>query len=684
MTIIMSVQYLKGVGPKLAKILKKLGVETVEDLIYYFPRDYEDRSHIKPISDLRPANFEIVKGQISQVNPQLTRNRFSVIKVILSDLSGSIQAVWFNQPFLSRLFRKGMRLILSGRVEYSDFDKSLQVIVRDFEVDTGDNIKIVPLYPLTQGLYPKKMRGIIREALDNCLADVVDFLPEDIKRKEGLIDLETAIKTLHFPNSMSDISEARKRLIFDDFFVFQLGLGLCKRKIKREKGIAYQIDQKSLKSFSDTLPFTLTSAQEQVLADILSDMGKPQPMNRLLQGDVGSGKTIVATLAALVAVNNGYQVAFMAPTEILAQQHYTKLTKLLKGSKVTTKLMTSSTKKRTTSSKKDITNLFIGTHRLIQEKVNFDRLGLVIIDEQHRFGVLQRKALVKKGLSPDVLAITATPIPRSMALTLYGDFDRSVIDEMPPGRTPIKTHFVPENRRRSAYEFMRQKVAEGQQVFVVCPLVSESEKIDFNPSTALRIDAEQRRGIKAAMDEAARLQKEIFPEYRVGLLHGRLKGEEKDRIMKQFSQGKIHILVSTTVIEVGIDIPNATVMVIEHAERFGLAQLHQLRGRIGRGSKQSFCFLIAKIASEEAKTRVKAMLDSVDGFYLAEVDLKLRGPGDFYGTRQSGLPNFRVADIIRDEKVLKAARAVAMDLVATDLECACNIWESQRKKIKLT
>jgi ATP-dependent DNA helicase RecG len=662
------VQYLKGVGPKVAKKLGKLGIVSIEDLVYFFPRSYEDRTNIVPVANLKPSDFEVIKGQITDVHHQLTRSRFSVLKVIISDRSGSIQAVWFNQPYLARLFRKGMKLILSGKVEYSSFESSLQFSVRDYEIDTGQNPSIVPVYPLTEGLYPKKVKAIVEKALESCLEEIEEWLPEKMRIAHDLCELRKAINDLHFPKKMDLVEPARRRLAFDDFFVFQLGLGLRKKMVKSQKGIAFKVDNQLLEDFKTSLPFTLTSSQEKVLKDILQDMQSSCPMNRLLQGDVGSGKTIVAAIAALVAIKNGYQVALMAPTEILAQQHYNKIIKLSAYQKIRIKLLTGSTQKKRKVEKIDKHSLLIGTHALIQENISFEKLGLVIVDEQHRFGVLQRANLVKKGLFPDVLVMSATPIPRSLALTLYGEMDRCVIDEMPPGRTPIKTYFVPENKRRNSYEFIRSIVKQGRQVFVVCPLVEESEKID----------------LKAAMDEADRLQREVFPEFKVGLIHGKIKGEEKDKIMKEFKAGKINILVSTTVIEVGIDIPNATIMMIEHAQRFGLAQLHQLRGRIGRGDKQSHCFLLANTKTQDARTRIKAMLDSNDGFYIAEVDLKLRGPGDFCGIRQSGLPNFRVADIIKDAKILQEARVAAFDLIAKDIESARNIWKSQGKKTKGT
>jgi ATP-dependent DNA helicase RecG len=642
-------------------------VEAIEDLIYFPPRAYEDRTKIKLIARLEPSDNEIIRGEISSLDHQLTRNRFSILKAIISDRSGSVLAVWFNQPYLAGLFRRGMKLILSGKVEYSAYEGGLQISVRDFEVDTGENLKIVPRYPLTEGLYPKKMRSMIKTALEHYLPALEDGLPEEIRIKHHLCGLQQALRSLHFPKEMEEVEPARRRLAFDEFFILQLGLGLRKSKIKALPGIAFKTDKEKLWNFIKSLPFELTPAQKRVLEEILADMHKDQPMNRLLQGDVGSGKTVIAAVSALVAIQNGYQAALMAPTEILAQQHYAKLTKLLNN--IDIQLLTSSTGKRQKAKgQRPEADLFVGTHALIQEKVKFNRLGLVIIDEQHRFGVLQRGSLVKKGANPDVLVMTATPIPRSLALTLYGDLDRSVIDEMPPGRTPVKTYFVTENKRASAYGFMRERIKEGRQVFVVCPLVEESEKVD----------------LKAALDEAKRLQNEIFPEFRIGLMHGRLKGEEKDKIMKDFKSGRLQILVSTTVIEVGIDIPNATVMVVEHAERFGLSQLHQLRGRIGRGSEQSYCFLVAEPKTPEARARIKAMLDSNDGFHIAEADLRLRGPGEFYGTRQSGLPNFRVADIIRDDKILCEARKAAFEMIAEDEESARNIWKGQREKVKGT
>ncbi len=653
------IQYLKGVGPKLAKVMKKVGVETIEDLIFYFPREYEDRTKLKKIAELQSSPFEIINATVERVNHNFTRNRYSVLKVKLSDKTGTINAVWFNQPFLMKLFRPGMKIFVSGRIEQSEFDGDLQLSVREFEVDTGENLKFIPRYNLTKGLYPKKIKSMIQTALLNYLEQIQNILPPALIKKYKLMEPQKAINILHFPEDLTQIEEAHRRFAFEDFFIFQLGIELRKKKIKKTKGISFELEHSKLDLFLNSLPFNLTKAQEKVVAEIVTDMKNPHPMNRLLQGDVGSGKTIVATIAALNAIHNGYQVAIMAPTEILAVQHYDKISALLKKQKIKVGL-------RTRAVKHIGADLFIGTHALIQEEMKFDKLGLIIIDEQHRFGVLQRAELVKKGLTPDVLVMTATPIPRSLSLTLYGELEKSIIDELPPGRTPVETLFVPESKRKSSYEFMRKKIKEGRQLFVVCPLIEESEKVD----------------LKAAKETADKLQEQVFPEFKVELMHGRMKAKEKDKIMNDFKNNKIQILVSTTVIEVGIDIPNATIMVIEHAERFGLSQLHQLRGRIGRGQEKSYCFLMANPKSDDSRARIKAMLDTADGFKIAEMDLKIRGPGDVCGVRQSGLPNFRVADIIKDEKILLEARKAALELIESDYNHADNIWQSQRQKIK--
>ena len=473
---------------------------------------------------------------------------------------------------------------------------------------------------------------------------------EDEKERRSLL-------VIHAPEELMEVEKARNYLAYKELFNFQLGLLLNRKRYKEElDGTILSVDDRLKDDFLGALPFTLTDAQTAAMADIFQDFQTGRPMNRLLQGDVGSGKTIIAAFAAYAAIKNGYQAAILAPTEILAKQHFTKLKQLFEPFKISLDLVTGGTAGRRKKEAKLTADLLIGTHALLEGKVTFKKLGLAVIDEQHRFGVHQRANLINKGTAPHVLVMTATPIPRSLALTLYGDLDRTIIDSLPPGRVPIKTFFITEARRKDCYGFIRSKILDGRQIFFVCPLVEESEALD----------------LKAATLEAEYLQKEVFPELRIGLLHGKMKSAEKDRIMESFKNKELDILVSTTVIEVGIDIPNATVMVIEHAQRFGLSQLHQLRGRIGRGSDQSFCFLVGDPKTPEAKARIKAMVETSDGFKIAEADLRLRGPGDFFGVRQSGLPTFRVADIIRDEKIIQQARASAQALIEKDIESARN------------
>ncbi|MFA4844860.1 MAG: ATP-dependent DNA helicase RecG [Candidatus Margulisiibacteriota bacterium] len=645
------VQFVKGVGPKLANVFARLGVRTVEDLLYYVPREWEDRTSLPPIVRLRQADLAVVRGEISRVEHQQTRGRFSILKVYLTDKTATIQAVFFNQPFLQRIFRRGMTLIVSGRVEFSKYDGLLQLLTRDYEIDTGEVLKIVPKYSLTEGLYPKKLRSVIKTVMEKYLSEVRDERAR------------VAIKTLHQPEKITEIEPARAYLAYSELFIFQLGLLLHRQQLKTElRGRVFKIEETAVAEFCQQLPFKLTGAQERVLADIYNDLKEGRPMNRLLQGDVGSGKTVIAALAAFIAVRNGCQAAILAPTEILANQHYAKLTELFAPFKLKIELLTGATVTDELRAAIPEQDIIIGTHALIETKIKFRDLGLVVIDEQHRFGVHQRSALTRKGVAPHLLVMTATPIPRSLALTLYGDLDRSVIDELPPGRVPIRSYYVPEGKRAGANDFIREKLRAGRQAYVVCPLVEESDELD----------------LKAASDEADRLQKDIFPEFRVGLLHGRMKSEDKAKVMKKFLEGKIQLLVSTTVIEVGIDVANATLMVIEHAERFGLSQLHQLRGRIGRGSEESYCFLVGNPKTVEARARLKAMIETTDGFAIAEADLRLRGPGEMFGARQSGLPNFRVADIIRDEQLLTQARAAALELIEEDPKSARDRWESQR------
>jgi len=651
-------QYVKGVGPKIAKLLSKLGVKTIEDIIYFFPRDYEDRRDIIPINRVNPGDVVLIRGTVTKVIVKKTRRRFSIIKAAVGDKTGVLYAVWFNQPFMQNILKKGMRILLSGKADFNSYTAEMEIAVRDYEIlGEGEegSTGIFPKYPLTEGLFQKKVRSIAGKVLADYLPYVKEFYDKEFRQKLSLMHLRDAIGILHFPDSLEQIKKAHNRLAFDDFFVFQLGLQLRRKVfIEDQKGRSFESGGKLLNGFMTSLPFELTKAQKRVFEEIKDDMKSEKPMSRLIQGDVGSGKTIVATLAMVTAVENGAQAAIMAPTEILAQQHFSKISSMLKPLGINVSLLISSVKGK--DRKKIIEglsdgsiNIAIGTHALIEENVKLKDLGLVVIDEQHRFGVLQRAALNQKGNKPDVLVMTATPIPRSLALILYGDLDRSVIDELPPGRIPPKTSYLEGSKSKKAYEFIRSEVGKGRQAFVVCPLIEESEKMQ----------------LKAAKVEFENLKK-VFPEFKLELIHGRMKGQEKDKIMKKFKDKKAHILVSTTVIEVGIDIPNATVMLIEHAERFGLSQLHQLRGRIGRGADQSYCILLANPKSPESKARISAMLKSSDGFYIAEEDLKLRGPGEFYGTRQSGLPAFRIADIIIDAEILRLARKHAEEVISVD------------------
>lgn len=653
------IQYLKGVGPKAADLMKKMGVSTIEDLVWFFPRDYEDRRNLSSISRA-PLDTQIfLKTQVVSTQVKTTKNGTVLFEAELADASGTIKAIWFNQRFLQRIIFKGAKLFASGRIEYNFYDRQKNFIVKDYEIiKAGEDFvpAIFPIYPLTEGLFQKKIRALVKFALEVFAPQVKEYVPDEIKKAYRISDLKEAILGLHFPSDINYVAKYKSRVAFEEFFLFQLGLALRKNITRKKiKGRTFLCSDKDAEFFLRHLPFKLTLAQQKVVKEIQQDMQSENPMNRLVQGDVGSGKTVVAAIAIFWAIKDNAQAAVMAPTEILASQHFEKLSPFFKELGITSAFISSSTPRaekerilKDTAQGK--IQLLIGTHALIEEKVVFKDLGFVVIDEQHRFGVLQRSLLIGKGLSPDILVMTATPIPRSLSLTLYGDLDRSIIDELPPGRQEIKTYYISKEKRASSYEFMRQKMKEGQQIYVVCPLVEESEKLD----------------LKAAIAEEQYLKKEIFPELRIALIHGRLKAEEKDQIMRAFKNKEIDLLVSTSVIEVGIDVENATIMVIEHAERFGLSQLHQLRGRIGRGTLASYCFLFGELKSDDAKERVKAMLSTSDGFKLAEIDLRLRGPGDFFGVRQSGLPGFLLADIIYQEEELRQARQAAFGLLEKD------------------
>jgi ATP-dependent DNA helicase RecG len=654
-------QYLKGIGPQRATLLEKKGLVTVEDALFFVPLRHEDRTRLTPLRQLQPGDVRTCSGVIVGVSaPPRGRSR-APLTVMLRDDTGHATATFFGGTrYLARVLKRGQRLVLHGRVKR--FQGQITIQPQDFEVvEAGEDERLhtgrlVPVYSTTEGLAQRPLRALMWRVVEAHAAAVTEVLPEPLRLRQKLLGLAQALRDAHFPASEAVLAEARRRLAFDDFLNLQLGLAILRSRTTRERGPALRPRGELVTRLRGALPYALTPAQERVWDEIRQDLAAPFPMHRLLQGDVGSGKTIVAALAVLTAVEAGYQAAVMAPTEILAEQHAVTFQQLLAPLGIPVTLLTSSLKGRDRDARRAAvaageTPCVVGTHALVQEGVEFRRLGLAVVDEQHRFGVEQRARLSAKGDQPNVLVMTATPIPRTLALTLYGDLDVSVIDALPPGRRPVKTVARTESKRREIYAFLRAQVAEGRQVYVVYPLVEESEAID----------------LKAATDMARHLQDEVFPDVAVGLMHGRLGVEEKDAIMRRFKAGEIQVLVSTTVIEVGIDVPNASVMLIEHADRFGLSQLHQLRGRVGRGPWKSYCILLtAGRQTPEAGQRIAAMVETTDGFRIAEADLALRGPGEFFGTRQSGLPEFRVADLLRDAAILEQARREASAIVAAD------------------
>ncbi len=692
------VQYVKGIGPKLAEILATKGITTVGDLLNYLPFRYEDRLNPRGIAELRAGEMATVIGEVRNSGLFRTR-RMPIFQLTVGQGRSKLKCLWFNATYLQDKFKPGQLIALYGKVEQDSRSGELQIMQPQFEMlgeaDGADDKaavslevgRIVPIYESAgQGRVTARwFRRVIRTALDDLTPDLPETIPAAVRERLALVSPREALWKVHWPEAgesfealQSSRTPAHIRLIFEELFFTELGLELKRRQQKAQTGIAFKLDDRVRQAIKKILPFHPTPAQKKVLKEIADDMQQPHPMRRLLQGDVGSGKTIIGFQAAIIAIENGYQVALMAPTEILAQQHYFSARKILENAGYRIVLLTGSLE---ADRKREIrrhiaqgnAQLIIGTHALLEEKVEFAKPGLVIVDEQHRFGVLQRLKLMKKSgdggdgrsktaltesesetsdknpAEPDVLVMTATPIPRTLALTLYGDLDLSILDELPPGRTPIVTRRITDDRSPEVWDFVRKQVAKGHQAYVVYPVIAENEESE----------------LKAAIKMYRELSSKVFSDLKVGLLHGRLDSDLKDQVMRMFQKGELQILVATTVIEVGVDVPNATVMVIEHAERFGLAQLHQLRGRIGRGAAKSFCILMTggKV-TEEGERRLDAMVRTNDGFQIAELDLELRGPGEFFGTRQAGLPNFRVANLLRDRQLLELAKREAAAVVA--------------------
>ena len=665
------VQYIKGIGPKRSRYFDKIGVTTVKDLIYLVARRYVDYSTVLRIRDLRIEDEATIIGRVDLVETRRTRNRTSLTNVALRDGTGSVVLKWFNRPDLKRRFRIGDWLLVSGKVTSyrgQQFVNPLYELIGEEEIEQRKQGSVIPIYPLTEGLSIWDIRRAVRIAIDECLEEVNETLPESIIQENGLTPLKKALHHLHFPTSAEEAHAARNRLVYDEFFFFELILAQRKTRQQKEQGISMQDTGLLTKKFVKSLPFTLTQGQVGAIQKIAEDMALPKPMNRLLQGDVGSGKTVVALYAILVAIENGYQSVLMAPTEILAEQHYIVLREMLNAVGVEPCLLTGSIKGKERAAMIDKISsgeakLILGTHALIEQDITFKNLGLAVVDEQHRFGVMQRAALVNKGVNPDFLVLSATPIPRTLALTLYGDLDISTIKEKPPKRGEVITKIVNEKDKRATFDFINKILAKGRQAFVICPIIEKSETMDL-------------KSVQEVTEEIIA----AFPQVSVGVIHGRLNTSDRMQIMNEYRHGGTKILVATTVVEVGVDIPNATVMLIEHPERFGLAQLHQLRGRIGRGAQESYCFLVlSRYVQPETYERIKFFERNNDGFALAQKDIRLRGPGEVLGKRQHGLPDIRIGDLEYDRDFLYRARDDAFELVKTDPDIAL----PQNKPIKV-
>lgn len=659
------VQFIKGIGPKTSMLFNRIDVFSIYDLLTHFPRVYEDRRFVRPIGSLKEGDMASVIGEVCLIDKgRYTKSGRHMAKVVIKNETGMISGVWFNQKYIISNFKIGDKVLFFGKVSLSFNEK--QIINPEFEkVDEEISNCITPIYPSTKNLSQKTIRNAVLKVLNSGDIGFDETLPERVLSEYGLCTREEAIRNIHFPEDNVHLDKALYRLKFEELLELQLGLMMERDRVCKNNGISFKISDE-LKGFVSSLPFILTRAQKKAVNEILSDMKSSKQMNRLVQGDVGSGKTIVAVIALFNAVKNGYQGAMMAPTEILASQHYESLKSLYKGFNINVEYLSGKISKQQKDEIKerlrcgDI-DIIIGTHAVIQEDVDFMNLGLVITDEQHRFGVRQRAKLSAKGMNPDILIMTATPIPRTMALFIYGDLDISLIDELPPGRQKVDTYAVRPGARGRIYNFVRSQIKNGRQAYIVCPLIEESDVLDA----------------ESAVETAEKLKREYLKGISVGLLHGRMKPDEKDEIMNRFKNKEIDVLVSTTVIEVGINVPNATIMVVENADRFGLAQLHQLRGRVGRGSEKSYCILVSSMETNEAINRMKIMQELSDGFKIAEKDMESRGTGEFFGTRQHGLPELKLADIFADAKILKITNELSKKLVSSGA-----IYTKELEKLK--
>ncbi|MFH1189489.1 MAG: ATP-dependent DNA helicase RecG [Candidatus Omnitrophota bacterium] len=664
------VRYLKGVGPKRGGDLAKIGVNTVEDMICYLPARYEDRSKVVNIRDLKVGEAQMIEGRIANVSSRRTKSGLAMFQAGIEDGTGTIHAVWFNQPYLKDYLVKPKTVMLYGRVDRYD---RVQVTSPEYEiVKEGDDSgsihmkRIVPVYPATGTLSVKYLRALAFQAATQYARYLTERIPTYIIAREHLVDVKFAFRNIHFPASFENLEKAYRRIVFEEFFLLQLALALRKTASQREAGgLRHKAGGELVEELKRALPFDLTEGQKRAISDIERDMSSGRPMNRLLEGDVGSGKTVVAAYALVLSVQNGFQGCLMAPTEVLARQHFIGLSELLMPLGINVALlaggMDPAAKDRIYSEiGEGRVNIVVGTHAVIQEAVEFKRLGIAVIDEQHKFGVGQRALLRDKGERPHLLVMTATPIPRTLALTVYGDLDASVIKELPKGRQPVATYCVEEERRDKVYAFIKEEMEKGRQAYVICP------RIDETSAAAGRAERLFDPKVQNVVETFDRFRDKIFAGYEVGLLHGKMASKEKERVMRDFKKGKIKVLVSTVVIEVGIDVPNATVMLIENADMFGLSQLHQLRGRIGRGAHKSYCILLADPKTGEASERLKAIEETSDGFRIAEVDLEIRGPGEFFGTRQHGLPEIRFGNILKDFGIMELARREALGLVNRD------------------